>query len=85
MVLLHVRRSNISPPRATKDVDLVVDVAANHLSVTRIAPALTRIGFEPVVPVGRKEPIYRFQRAREQVDMMVADHLPSHREPRFMM
>lgn len=85
MVQLHARRSNIPPPRATKDVDLVVDVAANHSSVTSIAVALTSIGFEPVVPVGRKEPIHRFQRDREQVDMMIADHLPSQLKPRFML
>ena len=85
MVQLHARRAGIPPPRATKDVDLVVDVATNHSSVTSIASALTRIGFDPVVPLSRKEPIYRFQRDREQVDMMVADHLPSQLKPRFMM
>lgn len=85
MVQLHARRAGIPPPRATKDVDLVADVATNHSSVTSIASALTRIGFDPVVPLSRKEPIYRFQRDREQVDMMVADHLPSQLKPRFMM
>ena len=55
MVQLHARRAGIPPPRATKDVELVVDVAANHASVTSIASSLTRIGFEPVVPVSRKE------------------------------
>lgn len=85
MVQLHARRAGIPPPRATKDVDLVADVAANHSSVTSIASALTRIGFEPIVPFSRKEPVYRFQRNREQVDMMVADHLPSQLKPRIMM
>jgi len=85
MVQLHARRAGIPPPRATKDVDRVVDVATNHSSVTSVASALKRIGFEPVVPFSRKEPIYRFQRNREQVDMMVADHLPSQLKPRFMM
>jgi hypothetical protein len=85
MVQLHARRASIPPPRATKDVDLVVDVAANSASVASIAAALRRIGFEPIVPDSRKEPIYRFERGREQVDMMVADHLPSQLKPRFMM
>ncbi|HEX4400403.1 MAG TPA: nucleotidyl transferase AbiEii/AbiGii toxin family protein [Galbitalea sp.] len=85
MVQLHARRANIPPPRATKDVDLVVDVAANSASVTSIATALRRIGFEPIVPANRKEPIYRFQRDAEQVDLMVADHLPARLKPRFMM
>jgi len=85
MVQLHARRAGIPPPRATKDVDLVVDVAANNSGMTIIASALTRIGFEPVIPFSRKEPIYRFQRSRERVDIMVADHLPSQLKPRFMM
>lgn len=83
MVQLHALRANFPPPRATKDVDLVVDVAANSASVTSIATALLRIGFEPVVPANRKEPIYRFQRDAEQVDLMVADHLPARLNPRF--
>jgi hypothetical protein len=37
------------------------------------------------VPTNRNEPIYRFQREAEQVDLMVADHLPARLQPRFMM
>lgn len=85
MVQLHALRANIPPPRATKDVDLVVDVAANSASAAGTAIALKRIGFEPIVPTNRNEPIYRFQREAEQVDLMVADHLPAHLKPRFMM
>ena len=85
MVQLHARRVNIPPPRATKDVDLIVDVAANGASVAHIATALLRIGFEPVVPASRREPIYRFHRDAEQVDLMVADHLPVRLKRRFMM
>jgi hypothetical protein len=47
MVQLHARRVNIPPPRATKDVDLVVDVAAKSASVASMAIALKGIGFEP--------------------------------------
>jgi hypothetical protein len=85
MVQLHALRASIPPPRATKDVDLVVDVAANSASVAAVAIALKGIGFEPIVPTNRNEPIYRFQRAAEQVDLMVADHLPARLTPRFMM
>jgi hypothetical protein len=85
MVQLHARRVNIPPPRATKDVDLVVDVAAKSASVASMAIALKGIGFEPIVPANLKEPIYRFQRDAEQVDLMVADHLPARLTPRFMM
>jgi hypothetical protein len=85
MVQLHARRAEIPPPRATKDVDLVVDVATNSASVVVIATALRGLGFEPVVPDARNAPIYRFQRRTEQVDVMVADHLPTRIQPRYLM
>jgi len=83
MVQLHARRASIPPPRATKDVDLIADVMTNRSSFGAIASALTGIGFEVTVPDARNAPIYRFTRGDEQVDVMVADHLPSRMQPRF--
>lgn len=83
MVQLHARRASIPPPRATKDVDLIADVQTNRSSFGSIGSALTSIGFEVAVPDARTEPIYRFSRGDEQVDVMVADHLPSGMKPRL--
>ena len=83
MVQLHARRASIPPPRATKDVDLIADVQTNSSSFGAIGSALTSIGFEVAVPDARNEPIYRFARDEEQVDVMVADHLPSGMKPRL--
>ncbi len=83
MVQLHARRASIPPPRATKDVDLIADVQTNRSSFGAIGSALTSIGFEVAVPATRTEPIYRFTRREEQVDVMVADHLPSGMKPRL--
>jgi hypothetical protein len=83
MVQLHARRASIPPPRATKDVDLIADVQTNRSSFGSIGSALTSIGFEVAVPDARTEPIYRFTRGEEQVDVMVADHLPSGMKPRL--
>ncbi len=83
MVQLHARRASIPPPRATKDVDLIADVQTNRSSFGSIGSALTSIGFAVTVPDARTEPIYRFTRAEEQVDVMVADHLPSGMKPRL--
>jgi len=77
MVQLHARRASIPPPRATKDVDLIADVQTNRSSFGSIGSALTSIGFAVTVPDARTEPIYRFTRGEEQVDVMVADHLPA--------
>lgn len=83
MVQLHARRASIPPPRATKDVDLIADVQTNRSSFGSIGYALTSIGFEVAVPDARNDPIYRFSRGDEQVDVMVADHLPSGMKPRL--
>lgn len=83
MVQLHARRASIPPPRATKDVDLIADVQTNRSSFGSIGSALTSIGFEVAVPDARNDPIYRFSRGDEQVDVMVADHLPSGTKPRL--
>ena len=83
MVQLHARRASIPPPRATKDVDLIADVQTNRSSFSSIGSALTSIAFEVAVPNARNEPIYRFTRGAEQVDVMVADHLPSGMKPRL--
>jgi hypothetical protein len=83
MVQLHARRASIPPPRATKDVDLIADVQTNRSSFGAIGSVLTSIGFEVAVPATRTEPIYRFTRREEQVDVMVADHLPSGMKPRL--
>ena len=83
MVQLHARRASISPPRVTKDVDLIADVQTNRSSFESIGTALASIGFEVVVPDARTSPIYRFARGDEQVDVMVADHLPSGMKPRL--
>ena len=83
MVQLHARRASIPPPRATKDVDLIADVQTNRSSFGSIGTALNGIGFEVAVPDARTSPIYRFARGDEQVDVMVADHLPSGMKPRL--
>jgi hypothetical protein len=83
MVQLHARRASIPLPRATKDVDLIADVQTNRSSFGSIGTALTSIGFGVAVPNVRTEPIYRFTRGEEQVDVMVADHLPSGMKPRL--
>jgi hypothetical protein len=58
-------------------------VQTNRSSFGSIGSALTSIGFAVTVPDARTEPIYRFTRGEEQVDVMVADHLPSGMKPRL--
>ncbi len=83
MVQLHARRASISTPRPTRDVDMLVHVQAEPGSYTGLSATLTSLGFTPTVPHSRTAPIYRFARGSEQVDLMVADHLPRWLAPRF--
>lgn len=84
MVQLHARRAGIPEPRATRDVDMLVDVVGQRASVGGIAAALTQAGFTAQVPESRNAAVYRFERGREQVDVMVADHLPPKFVPRVL-
>jgi hypothetical protein len=85
MVQLHAYRAAIPPPRPTKDLDLVLDVAVHRGSFAGISAALSSIEFKPLVPDSKTSPLYRFQRNAEQVDLLVPDHLPRMVVPRFMM
>jgi hypothetical protein len=64
-------------------VDLIADVLTNHSSLTSIGAALGAVGFEAVVLDSRHSPAYRHARGEEQVDVMVADHVPSGIRPRL--
>jgi len=83
MVQLHARWAGIPEPRVTKDVDLIVDMVSEKESASTIAAALTTIGFTAKVPAAASESSYRFERGKEQVDVMVADHLPPKYNPRL--
>jgi len=83
MVQLHARRASIAPPRTTRDVDLVADVITNGSSLSTLTGTLGSRGFIATVPDTRNAPVYRHARGEEQVDVMVADHLPSHERPRL--
>ena len=86
MVQLHARRAGIPPPRPTKDVDLLVDITANNATIASFAAALRGIGFTAIVPPNAKSPLHRFERGKEQIDVVVADHLPpKFKRPRLQM
>jgi hypothetical protein len=84
MVQVHAIAAGITPPRPTRDVDVVVDVATAAGRFVEVSTALRGAGFDPHVPDQRTASIYRFARGHEEVDVMVPDHLPAHVRPRFM-
>ncbi len=85
MVQLHARRAALPVPRATKDVDLIVDLLTNRTSLSSTAGSLSALGFEAIVPDSQRAPVYRYARGDEQVDVMIADHLPTGIRPRLRL
>lgn len=83
MVQLHARAAGVEEVRPTHDVDALIDVMTSGVSVARIASALTASGFEVVEPGWPHSPVHRLQRDHDIVDVLVADHLPKHVQPRL--
>jgi hypothetical protein len=78
MVQVHALRAGITPSRPTRDVDLVIDVQARASNVASVSGAIRQLGFIARMPSQKSSPLHRFERGREQIDIMVPDHLPAH-------
>lgn len=75
MVQVHAVIGGLAGFRATRDVDLLVDVLSNAASVSTVGSALVRLGFVVRRPLTRGAPIHRFERGDDIVDLLVPDHL----------
>lgn len=76
MVYGHARAANLTSPRPTADADILVDVVAARTSLNSVYAVIKGMGFELDT---RYATAYRFRHADGRViDVMVADHLPSH-------
>ncbi len=76
MVALHLHLAGEVPGRTTIDVDVVADLiaAADSFRACRAAAAAMDLVAQPSI-TGRN--LHRFAGAAGQIDLMVADHLPS--------
>lgn len=76
MVYSHARGANLTSPRPTADADVLVDVVTGRPSLIDTYAALNSLGF---VLETESSVAYRFRHADGRViDVMVADHMPSH-------
>lgn len=76
MVYSHARAANLTSPRPTADADVLVDVVAARTSLNAVYAVINDMDFDldPEYAVA-----YRFRHSDGRViDVMVADHLPSH-------
>lgn len=75
MVHVHALRAGVNASRPTTDVDLLLNIET--ASASEIGRALIHLGFETVAP-HRGNPVHRFTRSADVVDVMVARNV---REP----
>ncbi|GEN79489.1 hypothetical protein AFE02nite_12230 [Actinotalea fermentans] len=83
MVQLHARAAGVEGVRPTRDVDALIDVMAAGVSMAGITGALTARGFAVVEPGWPESPVHRLRRDGDVIDVLVADHLPRHAQPRL--
>ena len=83
MVQLHARAAGVDVVRPTDDVDALVDVMAEGVTVSSVADRLCGLGFVIFEPGWENSPAHRLQRGHEVIDLLVADHLPNRKIPRL--
>lgn len=70
------------PHRPTDDVDIVLHIETNAISYAGARARLEELGFTLRRPNDREGFVHRFERGKDVVDVMVADHLVT--EPEVM-
>lgn len=68
--------------RATKDVDLLVDLMASSANVSKVTKGLESLGFQYKEPGLRGSPFHRMVKDGRIADILVADHLPRGKKSR---
>jgi hypothetical protein len=83
MVQLHAAHAGMQLTRPTRDVDMILHIETGAVTFASVRKQLEHLGYTIHEPVG-KEPVHRFDRGVEQVDVMVADHLPPKWQPKAL-
>jgi len=84
MVQIHTYLAGLAPIRVTTDVDLLLNLMVQGVSVARVAAELSSLGFTPQEPAWPDAPFHRLRRGDDVIDVLVPDHLPQHVRPRLL-
>lgn len=76
MVQLHSAAAGMAVSRPTADVDIVLHIETGAATTAAVVAALNGLGYTLQQSIDRQAPAHRFVRGVQQVDVMVADHLP---------
>jgi hypothetical protein len=83
MVQLHSAAAGLPISRPTADVDIVLHIETGAATMSAVSAVLHSLGYELEPSIDHNAPAHRFVRSKQQIDVMVADHLelanPSHR------
>lgn len=79
MVQMHASMGGLES-RATKDVDLLIDVLSPSSSIKGVVRSLAKLGFEAQEPGLRGSAFHRMRKGQYVVDLLVADHLPTRKQ-----
>jgi len=76
MVQAHAMMADLQP-RATIDVDVLIDVLADTANITHVITSLEDLGFKLQESGLRGAPLHRLKRKDQIIDVLIAEHLPS--------
>ena len=79
MTQAHALLAGLSS-RATKDVDLLIDVMSRRENARLVVSGLQKLGFSTQESGFRNGVFHRMKQGEMIVDILVADHLPKHSE-----
>lgn len=83
MVQLHSAVSGLAASRPTADVDIVLHIETGAATTSSVTRVLRSLGYELEASIDHAAPAHRFLRGKEQIDVMVADHLAPKLIPRI--
>lgn len=81
MVQLHAAAAGLAVTRPTADVDIVLHIETGAATTTSVTTVLTTLGYTLQKSIAHDAPAHRFVRGKQQLDVMVADHLPPSKVP----
>lgn len=81
MVQLHSAAAGLSVSRPTADVDIVLHIETGAATTSSVSAALAGLGYTLQRSIDHDAPAHRFVRGKQQIDVMIADHLPEAKFP----
>jgi hypothetical protein len=79
MVQLHAAAAGLAVSRPTADIDIVLHIETGATTTTSVIAVLNKLGYTIQKSIDHDAPAHRFVRGKQQIDVMIADHLaPKH-------